>query len=124
MDSVASMRIFARVVESGSFSAAGRQLGLAPSSVSRQIGEVEEDLAARLFHRTTRKLSLNEAGKVYYDWVRQILDVVDEARLAVTQFDGAPSGVHARDRQHGFRSERYVPSNRTSLILLIEQPRL
>ena len=66
MDSLAAMRVFARSVESGSFSAAGRQLGVAPSSVSRQIGELEDDLGARLFNRTTRKLSLTEAGHEFY----------------------------------------------------------
>ena len=58
MDTVAGMRVFVRVVESASFSAAARQLGVAPSSVSRQINELEESLGARLFTRTTRKLSL------------------------------------------------------------------
>ena len=66
MDSIAGMRIFAQVVEAGSFSAAGRQLGLAPSSVSRQINDLEEELGARLLQRTTRKLSLTEAGRLYY----------------------------------------------------------
>ncbi|MEA2078369.1 MAG: LysR family transcriptional regulator, partial [Pseudomonadota bacterium] len=47
MDSVAGMRVFVRVVDAGSFSAAGRHLGIAPSSVSRQINELEEDLGVR-----------------------------------------------------------------------------
>ena len=83
MDSVAGMRIFTRVVETGSFSAAGRQLGSAPSSVSRQIGELEDDLGARLLHRTTRKLSLTDAGRLYYERASKILVDVDEAKLAV-----------------------------------------
>lgn len=93
MDSVAGMRIFARVVETGSFSAAGRQLGMAPSSVSRRISELEFDLGAHLFYRTTRKLSLTEAGRLYYERASRILIDVDEARLAVSQLDGAPSGI-------------------------------
>ncbi len=92
MDSVAGMRILARVVESGSFSAAARQLGVAPSSVSRQINELEEDLGARLFARTTRKLSLTEAGHLYYERASGIINDVDEARLALSQL-GAPSGI-------------------------------
>ncbi len=92
MDSVAGMRILARVVESGSFSAAARQLGVAPSSVSRQINELEEDLGARLFARTTRKLSLTEAGHLYYARASGIINDVDEARLALSQL-GAPSGI-------------------------------
>lgn len=93
MDSIAAMRVFARVVESGSFSAVGRQLGMAPSSVSRQVGDLEQDLGARLFHRTTRKLSLTEAGRLYHARATRILVEVEEARLAVAQIDGTPSGV-------------------------------
>ncbi len=93
MDSIAGMRVFARVVDAGNFSAAGRQLGVAPSSVSRRIGELEDVLGARLFHRTTRKLSLTEAGSVYDERVRRILADVAEARLAVARLGDAPTGV-------------------------------
>ncbi len=92
MDSIAGMRILVRVVDSGSFSAAARQLGVAPSSVSRRINELEEDLGARLFARTTRKLSLTEAGQLYYDRARVIIDEVNEAKLALSQL-GSPSGI-------------------------------
>ncbi len=92
MDSIAGMRILVRVVDSGSFSAAARQLGVAPSSVSRRINELEEDLGARLFARTTRKLSLTEAGQLYYDRARSIIDEVNEAKLALSQL-GSPSGI-------------------------------
>ena len=93
MDSVAGMRVFARVVETGSFSEAGRQLGMAPSSVSRRIDDLEYELGAHLFYRTTRKLSLTEAGELYFARVSQILTDVDEAKLAVSQLDGSPSGI-------------------------------
>ena len=92
MDSVAGMRILVRVVDSGSFSAAARQLGVAPSSVSRQINDLEEDLGARLFARTTRKLSLTEAGHLFYERASSIINDVDEARLALSQL-GSPSGI-------------------------------
>ena len=92
MDSVAGMRILVRVVDSGSFSAAARQLGVAPSSVSRQINDLEEDLGARLFARTTRKLSLTEAGHLFYERASSIINEVDEARLALSQL-GSPSGI-------------------------------
>ncbi len=86
------MRILVRVVDSGSFSAAARRLGVAPSSVSRQINELEEDLGARLFARTTRKLNLTEAGQLYYERASNILIDVDEAKLALSQL-GSPSGI-------------------------------
>lgn len=93
MDSVAGMRIFVRVVDAGSFSAAGRQLGVAPSSVSRRISDLEYELGARLFHRTTRKLSLTEAGRLFHERAAQILVEVEEAKLAISQIGGAPSGI-------------------------------
>lgn len=93
MTSIASMRMLIRVVETGSFSAAGRQLGVAPSSVSRQINELEDALGVRLFQRTTRKLSLTEAGELYHQSALRIVMDVDEASLAVSQLDGSPSGI-------------------------------
>ena len=93
METIASMRVFSRVVETGSFSAAGRQLGMAPSSISRRIDELERDLDARLFNRTTRKLSLTEAGLLYHERVIKILLDIEEAKLAVSQDEGRPSGV-------------------------------
>ena len=92
MDSVAGLRTLVRVVQSGSFSAAARQLDVAPSSVSRQINELEADLGVSLFARSTRKLSLTEAGQLYYKRAVRIINEVDEARLAVSEL-GAPSGI-------------------------------
>lgn len=92
MDSVFGMRIFVGVVAAGSFSAAGRQLDVSPSGVSRRINELEEALGARLFHRTTRKLSLTEAGQIYYDRAAPIIMAVDEAKLAVSEL-GSPTGI-------------------------------
>ncbi len=67
MDSLAAMQVFVRVVETGGLSAAGRSLGLAPSSVSRRVGDLEDMLGVRLLQRTTRKLNLTEAGETYYE---------------------------------------------------------
>ncbi len=93
MGELTQMRLFARVVEAGSFSEAGRQLGVAPSSVSRQVSDHEDMLGVRLFNRTTRKLSVTEAGDAYYVRVREILDGVEDAKLAAGAFDGKPTGV-------------------------------
>lgn len=93
MDQLAAMRVFASVVETGGLSAAGRSLGLAPSSISRRIAELEDRLGVRLLQRTTRKLSLTEAGATYYERVRDIVRAVDEAGLAVTEQRASPSGT-------------------------------
>lgn len=92
MNRIAGIRVFAQVVAAGSFSAAARQLDVAPSSVSRHINDLEEDLGARLFQRTTRKLSLTEAGQLFHERAQRILTEVDEARLAVAEL-GSPSGI-------------------------------
>ena len=64
------------------FSAAARSLGLAPSSVARGIGTLEDDLGVRLLNRTTRKLSLTEAGRLYHERSKRILAEIDDARLS------------------------------------------
>lgn len=86
------MQLFVRVVEEGSFSAAARHLGVTPSSVSRQVSQLEAELGARLFHRTTRKQSLTEAGEIYFQHARRIVADLEEARLAVNRLTVTPSG--------------------------------
>lgn len=93
MDNLAAMQVFVGVVEAGGLSAAGRALGLAPSSVSRRISELEDMLGVRLLHRTTRKLSLTEAGETYYERTRDIVQAVEEANLSVTEKRAGPSGT-------------------------------
>ena len=86
------MRLFVRVVEEGSFSAAARFLGVTPSSVSRQVSHLEGELGARLIHRTTRKQSLTEPGEIYFQHARRIVADLEEARLAVSRLTDTPSG--------------------------------
>lgn len=93
MDTLAGMRLFAKVVETGSFSAAARQLALTPSSASRQLSALEDGLGTRLLNRTTRKLSLTEAGSLYFERTRQILADIDEAEAAVLEMQAAPRGT-------------------------------
>lgn len=92
MNTLSNMQLFVRVVEEGSFSAAARALGVTPSSVSRQISQLERELGARLFHRTTRRQNLTEAGTVYHQHAVRITEDLDEARLAVNRLTGSPSG--------------------------------
>ena len=79
MESLQGMHLFVRVVRSGSFSAAGRELGLAPSSISRQVNSLEDELGVRLLNRSTRHLNLTEEGTIYFERASQILDEVEEA---------------------------------------------
>ncbi len=86
------MQLFVRVVEEGSFSAAARFLGVTPSSVSRQVSQLEGELGARLFHRTTRKQSLTEPGEIYFQHAHRIVADLEVARLAVSRLRDSPSG--------------------------------
>lgn len=79
MDRLGAMKILLTSVEEGSFSAAGRRLGLPLPTVSRRIADLEEYLGTRLLVRSTRKLSLTEAGVAYLVAARQILEEVQEA---------------------------------------------
>ena len=92
MSELSNMQLFVRVVEEGSFSAAARFLGITPSSVSRQVSQLEGELGARLFHRTTRKQSLTEPGEIYFQHAHRIVADLEEARLAVSRLTAAPSG--------------------------------
>lgn len=90
---LAYMDVFIVVADSGSFSEAARGLGVSQPSVSRQIGALEESLGVRLLQRTTRRMSLTEAGEVYYRQVRQIQRDVIEAGNSILAFKEKPSGL-------------------------------
>lgn len=79
MDLLQSMRVFQCVVDEGGFSAAARKLELVPSVVTRQIQDLEQSLGVRLLHRTSRKMSLTQAGEGYLSRVRPILSEIEEA---------------------------------------------
>jgi DNA-binding transcriptional LysR family regulator len=84
---------FARVVESGSFTAAARGLGVPTSSVSRAVTRLEEHLGVRLLQRTTRSLSTTEAGARYYQRVRGALGDLGDAGDAVSDLGHEPRGT-------------------------------
>lgn len=84
---------FVEVVEGGSFSAAARRLGLTRSAVSRQVAGLEDRLGARLLNRTTRRLSVTEAGAVYHQRCVRILAEAAAAERAVADLDDAPRGL-------------------------------
>ncbi|MFZ5508847.1 MAG: LysR family transcriptional regulator [Pseudomonadota bacterium] len=79
MDRLLSMQVFAKVVDTGSFSRAAEALDMSAALVSRYVADLEAHLRTRLLHRTTRKLSLTESGAAYYDKCVKILAEVDEA---------------------------------------------
>lgn len=79
MDRFASLAAFTRVVESGGFTAAARRLDMSPTMVSEHVKALEDGLGVRLLNRTTRKVSLTEIGREYYERSAQILHDLNEA---------------------------------------------
>ncbi|MFU1922209.1 LysR family transcriptional regulator, partial [Klebsiella pneumoniae] len=79
MDTLQGMRVFARVVDSGSFTSAAQALDLSTAQVSRLISDLEAHLQTRLLHRTTRRLALTEAGERYLERCRGILEDIEVA---------------------------------------------
>ncbi|HYA72750.1 MAG TPA: LysR family transcriptional regulator [Roseiarcus sp.] len=92
MDRLAAIEAFVRVAEARSFSEAARRLHASKSAVSRNVGALESELGVRLFHRTTRSLTLTEAGRGYFDRATRILADLEEANLAVSHLQAAPRG--------------------------------
>jgi DNA-binding transcriptional LysR family regulator len=93
MDRLTSLAVFGHVVETGGFSAAGRRLNMSVTTVSNHIQALEERLGARLLNRTTRKISLTEVGKEYYERSRQILLDLDEADRLADELNSTPRGT-------------------------------
>ncbi len=92
MDRLATMEAFVRAADSKSFSEAARRLRSSKSLVSRQVAALEAELGVRLFHRTTRSLTLTEEGRGYHAQITRILAEIDEANMSVSQTQAAPRG--------------------------------
>lgn len=93
MEYLNDMALFVEVVKAKSFRAAGDATGVPNSTLSRRVGALEKSIGLRLLHRTTRRIELTEAGQIYYERCRRI---VDEARIAHEQLGemlAQPSGV-------------------------------
>jgi DNA-binding transcriptional LysR family regulator len=92
-DILTGMRVFTTVVDLGSFSKAADKLDLSRGMTSRYVAQIEAHLGARLLNRTTRRLSLTEAGDDYYQRATQVLAMVEEAERAATQKLAEPRGT-------------------------------
>lgn len=93
IDIVAGMRVFSAVVDAGSFAGAADKLDLSRGMATRYVAQLEAHLGVRLLNRTTRKLSLTEAGSDYYQRAAQVLGMVEEAETAVAQEASVPRGT-------------------------------
>lgn len=93
MDNLSDIAIFVRVVDAGSFTAAADGIGISQPVVSKSITRLEERLGARLLNRTTRRLSLTEAGAELYRRSLHALKQIEDAELEVARFQTEPRGT-------------------------------
>lgn len=93
MDKFQEMKVFAAVVEAGSFTGATEGLDMSKAAVSRYVADLEERLGVRLLHRTTRKLSPTAEGEIFYARCRELLGNLDEAEAEITSRTGQASGL-------------------------------
>lgn len=92
MDRLDAIRLFVRLVECGSFSAVGREEGIGQPAVSKQIAALERNLGAQLVLRTSRQVSITDAGQIFYQAARQLVDDYDIAESAVGERHHSPRG--------------------------------
>ncbi|MBN3728367.1 LysR family transcriptional regulator [Burkholderia sp. Ac-20379] len=92
MDTLQNMRVFVRVVDAGSFTAAAQQLNSTTAYASRAVSDLESHLRTRLLNRTTRRIALTEAGERYLQRCEQILAYVDQAEAEASDAHARPSG--------------------------------
>ena len=85
--------VFARVVQAGSFTRAAAELGMPKSTVSRKVSDLEERLKSRLLQRTTRKLSLTDVGRTYYDYCARVVGEIEDGERAVSRLQERPRGL-------------------------------
>ena len=92
-DRLNEMRVFAQVVEAKSFSAAADKLGMSKSLASRHVSALERALSVKLLHRSTRKLSLTEAGALFYEHCARIVQEAELAEQRLTRTQSDPAGL-------------------------------
>ncbi|MBN3856948.1 MULTISPECIES: LysR family transcriptional regulator [unclassified Paraburkholderia] len=109
MDLVQSMRVFIRVVDAGNFTAAANTLNTTTAYTSRAVSELEAHLQTRLFNRTTRKITLTEAGERFLARSRHILDDLEQAESEARNATVVPSGRLRIHSMSGFGTRYVVP---------------
>ncbi len=92
MSYINNIKMFVRVVEMGSLSAAGRDLRASPAVASNRVKELEKHLGVRLFNRTTRKLTTTEQGRIFYGGAVKTLEALNEAEAAIAEISNNPKG--------------------------------
>ncbi len=110
MNKLASMEMFVRVVESGSFSAAAEVSQVSATMVAKHIRTIEERLGARLLHRTTRRQQLSDVGRLYYERCKHVLAEVELAEASASELQASPRGQLRLIAPVSFGSHSLVPA--------------
>jgi DNA-binding transcriptional LysR family regulator len=93
MDRLIGLTLFVAAVEEGSLAAAGRRLAMTPAMAGKHVAALETELGVRLLHRTTRRLSLTDVGRAYFERSKRILEEMDEADREARNLHGEPRGT-------------------------------
>jgi LysR family transcriptional regulator for bpeEF and oprC len=93
MDRLDAIRLFVRVVECGSFSAVAREVGVGQPAVSKQIAALEAHLGAQLVQRTSRRITITEAGQIFHESAKRLMDDFEAAQALVGKGQASPSGL-------------------------------
>ncbi|CNK58917.1 putative DNA-binding transcriptional regulator [Yersinia frederiksenii] len=93
MERLKRMSVFAKVVECSSFTGAARQLAMSVSSISQTVSKLETELNVKLLNRSTRRIGLTEAGRIYYQGCRRMLQEVQEVHEQLYAFNNTPTGT-------------------------------
>jgi DNA-binding transcriptional LysR family regulator len=109
MSSIRLLIAFAESAKLGSFSRAARELGLSPSAVAKNVARLEESLAVRLFHRTTRRVGLTQDGEALYERCRRVLDELAEIEAAAASASRGPTGTLRIDAPATYGKQVIVP---------------
>jgi DNA-binding transcriptional LysR family regulator len=109
LDRVTSLEVFAKVAAAGSLSAAARAMGLSQTMVTKHIAALEKRLGVKLFHRSTRRLSITEAGRRYLESTERILDEWEAADAAVSSDRFQPRGLLRLNAPVSFGARQIAP---------------
>jgi DNA-binding transcriptional LysR family regulator len=107
---LARIRAFVQVFDAGGFSAAARQFGRSKALLSKYVTDLEDHLGVRLMNRTTRKLSLTEAGEAYYREASQLLQQLDDLDASIADHSSAPRGLLRVSAPRNFGERTLVPA--------------
>jgi DNA-binding transcriptional LysR family regulator len=110
VDTLASMTMFVRVVEMGSFAAAAEASDVSPTMAGKHIRAIEQRLGARLLHRTTRRQQLTEVGRLYYERCKLVLADVELAERSAHELQATPRGRLRITAPMSFGSRRLTPA--------------